>query len=225
MRAAVSADAAENSDEIAAAIHKGLGEPVRQAVKALLQTQEPEQIINDRLIPALDAVGDDFEKGKLFLPQMIQSAQAAQAGFEEIKNFLAAHPKAQGESFTLEQRGIVLATVHGDVHDIGKNIVKVILENYGFPVLDLGRDVPAEKVVEAVKAHHIRLVGLSALMTTTLKSMEETIAALRRENLPCKVMVGGAVLTEEYAKKIGADFYARDAKASADIAKAVLIGG
>jgi 5-methyltetrahydrofolate--homocysteine methyltransferase len=170
-------------------------------------------------------VGDDFEKGKLFLPQMIQSAQAAQAGFEEIKNFLAAHPKSQGESFTLEQRGIVLATVHGDVHDIGKNIVKVILENYGFPVLDLGRDVPAEKVVEAVKAHHIRLVGLSALMTTTLKSMEETIAALRRENLPCKVMVGGAVLTEEYAKKIGADFYARDAKASADIAKAVLIGG
>ena len=225
VRAAVSADAAESSDEIAAAIHKGLGEPVRQAVKALLQTQEPEQIINERLIPALDAVGDDFEKGKLFLPQMIQSAQAAQAGFEEIKNFLAAHPKAQGESFTLEQRGIVLATVHGDVHDIGKNIVKVILENYGFPVLDLGRDVPAEKVVEAVKAHHIRLVGLSALMTTTLKSMEETIAALRRENLPCKVMVGGAVLTEEYAKKIGADFYAKDAKASADIAKAVLIGG
>ena len=225
VRTAVSADAADDSDEIAAAIHKGLGEPVRQAVKALLQTQEPEQIINERLIPALDAVGNDFEKGKLFLPQMIQSAQAAQAGFEEIKNFLAAHPKAQGESFTLEQRGIVLATVHGDVHDIGKNIVKVILENYGFPVLDLGRDVPAEKVVEAVKAHHIRLVGLSALMTTTLKSMEETIAALRRENLPCKVMVGGAVLTEEYAKKIGADFYARDAKASADIAKAVLIGG
>ena len=216
---------AKELDEIAAAIHKGLGEPVRQAVKALLQTQEPEQIINDRLIPALDAVGDDFEKGKLFLPQMIQSAQAAQAGFEEIKNFLAAHPKAQGQSFTLEQRGIVLATVHGDVHDIGKNIVKVILENYGFPVLDLGRDVPAEKVVEAVKAHHIRLVGLSALMTTTLKSMEETIAALRRENLPCKVMVGGAVLTEEYAKKIGADFYARDAKASADIAKVVLIEG
>lgn len=216
---------AKELDEIAAAIHKGLGEPVRQAVKALLQTQEPEQIINDRLIPALDVVGDDFEKGKLFLPQMIQSAQAAQAGFEEIKNFLAAHPKAQGESFTLEQRGIVLATVHGDVHDIGKNIVKVILENYGFPVLDLGRDVPAEKVVEAVKAHHIRLVGLSALMTTTLKSMEETIAALRRENLPCKVMVGGAVLTEEYAKKIGADFYARDAKASADIAKVVLIEG
>lgn len=216
---------AKELDEIAAAIHKGLGEPVRQAVKALLQTQEPEQIINDRLIPALDVVGDDFEKGKLFLPQMIQSAQAAQAGFEEIKNFLAAHPKAQGQSFTLEQRGIVLATVHGDVHDIGKNIVKVILENYGFPVLDLGRDVPAEKVVEAVKAHHIRLVGLSALMTTTLKSMEETIAALRRENLPCKVMVGGAVLTEEYAKKIGADFYARDAKASADIAKVVLIEG
>ena len=153
---------------------------------------------------------------------MIQSAQAAQAGFAEIKEYLAAHPKAQGQSFTLAQKGIVLATVHGDVHDIGKNIVKVILENYGFPVLDLGRDVPAQAVVDAVRQHHIRLVGLSALMTTTLKSMEETIAALHQAGLPCKVMVGGAVLTEEYAMKIGADFYAKDAKASADIAKQVL---
>ena len=113
----------------------------------------------------------------------------------------------------------------GDVHDIGKNIVKVILENYGFEVIDLGRDVPVETVVNTVREKNVHLVGLSALMTTTLKSMEETIAALRRENLPCKVMVGGAVLTEEYVKKIGADFYARDAKASADIAKAVLIEG
>ena len=210
------------TDPIAQAIHKGLGDPVREEVKALLQTQEPEQIINDRLIPALDAVGDDFEKGRLFLPQMIQSAQAAQAGFAEIKEYLAAHPKTQGQSFTLAQKGIVLATVHGDVHDIGKNIVKVILENYGFPVLDLGRDVPAQAVVDAVRQHHIRLVGLSALMTTTLKSMEETIAALHQAGLPCKVMVGGAVLTEEYAMKIGADFYAKDANASADIAKQVL---
>ena len=116
----------------------------------------------------------------------------------------------------------MLATVHGDVHDIGKNIVKVILENYGYPVIDLGRDVPTEQVVAAVEQHHIRLVGLSALMTTTLKSMEETIAALHQKGLDCKIMVGGAVLTEEYAAKIGADFYAKDAKASADIAKKVL---
>ena len=119
--------------------------------------------------------------------------------------------------------GIVLATVHGDVHDIGKNIVKVILENYGFPVIDLGRDVPAERVVQAVREHSIRLVGLSALMTTTLKSMEETIALLHQQQPDCKIMVGGAVLTEEYAKKIGADFYAKDAKASADIARSVLL--
>ena len=167
-------------------------------------------------------VGQEFEQGKIFLPQMIQSAQAAQAGFEEIKNFLTNHPKADTPSLSLAQKGIVLATVHGDVHDIGKNIVKVILENYGFPVLDLGRDVPAQKVVAAVKEHSIKLVGLSALMTTTLKSMEETIAALRAENLDCKVMVGGAVLTEDYAMKIGADFYAKDAKQSVDIAKKVL---
>lgn len=210
-----------HTDELTDAIRKGLGESVRQSVREQLQENEPEEIINHKLIPALDLVGQDFEQGKIFLPQMIQSAQAAQAGFEEIKNFLAAHPNAAASEFSLSQKGIVLATVHGDVHDIGKNIVKVILENYGFPVLDLGRDVPAEKVVEAVKQHHIRLVGLSALMTTTLKSMEETIAALRAEKLDCKIMVGGAVLTEEYAMKIGADFYAKDAKASADIAKHV----
>lgn len=117
---------------------------------------------------------------------------------------------------------IVIATVHGDVHDIGKNIVKVILENYGFNVIDLGRDVPAERVVEAARDKDVKLVGLSALMTTTLSSMEETIKAIHEAQLDCKIMVGGAVLTEDYALKIGADFYARDAKQSADIAKAVL---
>ena len=209
-------------DPLTDGIKKGLAESVRREVAALLTSQEPEEIINTKLIPALDVVGQEFEQGKIFLPQMIQSAQAAQAGFEEIKNFLANHPKADTPSLSLAQKGIVLATVHGDVHDIGKNIVKVILENYGFPVLDLGRDVPAQKIVAAVKEHSIKLVGLSALMTTTLKSMEETIAALRTENLDCKVMVGGAVLTEDYAMKIGADFYAKDAKQSVDIAKKVL---
>ena len=169
-------------------------------------------------MPALTEVGARYERGELFLPQLLQSAGAAQAAFEPIRARLPAQAS--------EGAGrVVLATVQGDVHDIGKNIVKVLLLNYGFAVTDLGKDVPPARVLEAVRETGARLVGLSALMTTTLKSMEETIAALRRENLPCKVMVGGAVLTEEYAKKIGADFYARDAKASADIAKAVLIGG
>lgn len=210
-------------DPLTAAIQKGLGESVRREVCLLLEGCEAETIINERLIPALDLVGQEFESGKIFLPQMIQSAQAAQAGFEEIKRFLSARPQQDSSHQPLDSKGIVLATVHGDVHDIGKNIVKVILENYGFPVIDLGRDVPAERVVQAVREHGIRLVGLSALMTTTLKSMEETIALLHQQQPDCKIMVGGAVLTEEYAKKIGADFYAKDAKASADIARSVLL--
>ena len=220
--ATASPAAQNNADALTEAIKRGLGESVRREVAALLQTVEPEEIINTRLIPALDIVGQEFETGTIFLPQMIQSAQAAQSGFEEIKNFLSAHPKAQSASQSLQQKGIVLATVHGDVHDIGKNIVKVILENYGYPVIDLGRDVPPEQVVAAIEQHHLRLVGLSALMTTTLKSMEETIALIHARGLDCKIMVGGAVLTEEYALRIGADFYAKDAKASADIAKKVL---
>ena len=153
---------------------------------------------------------------------MIQSAQAAQAGFDEIKSYLSLHPMENTFEENSSSRTILLATVAGDVHDIGKNIVKVILENYGFPVIDLGRDVPTGKIVEAIKEHRIHLVGLSALMTTTLHSMEETIKAIHKEKLDCKIMVGGAVLTEEYALSIGADFYAQDAKQSADIAKAVL---
>ena len=143
-----------------------------------------------------------------------QAASAAQSAFEEIKNVIA----QKGEGSASKGR-IVLATVKGDVHDIGKNIVKVILENYGFEVIDLGRDVPVETVVNTVREKNVHLVGLSALMTTTLKSMEETIRALHDARLDCKIMVGGAVLTPEYAKKIGADWYAKDAKQSADIAK------
>ena len=148
------------------------------------------------------------------LPQLLQAASAAQSAFEEIKNVIA----QKGEGSASKGR-IVLATVKGDVHDIGKNIVKVILENYGFEVIDLGRDVPVETVVDTVREKDVHLVGLSALMTTTLKSMEETIAALHAAKLDCKIMVGGAVLTPEYAEKIGADWYAKDAKRSADIAK------
>ena len=196
------------------AVEQGLKGDAAACTKALLEEKEPLDLVDGALIPALDIVGAKYEKGKLFLPQLLQAASAAQSAFDVIKTVLA----QRGGAGAAKGR-IVLATVKGDVHDIGKNIVKVILENYGFEVLDLGRDVPVETVVDTVRREHIRLVGLSALMTTTLKSMEETIAALHKAKLDCKVMVGGAVLTPEYAAKIGADWYAKDAKRSADIAK------
>ena len=196
------------------AVEQGLKGDAAACTKALLEEKEPLDLVDGALIPALDIVGAKYEKGKLFLPQLLQAASAAQSAFDVIKTVLA----QRGGAGAAKGR-IVLATVKGDVHDIGKNIVKVILENYGFEVLDLGRDVPVETVVDTVRREHIRLVGLSALMTTTLKSMEETIAALHEAKLDCKVMVGGAVLTPEYAAKIGADWYAKDAKRSADIAK------
>ncbi len=196
------------------AVEQGLKGEAAAHTRALLAGHEPLDLVDHALIPALDVVGAGYEKGTLFLPQLLQSASAAQAAFEEIKAAVAKNG-APGSS----KGKIVLATVKGDVHDIGKNIVRVILENYGFEVLDLGRDVPPEKVVEAVRESGARLVGLSALMTTTLKSMAETIEALHKAKLDCKVMVGGAVLTERYALEIGADWYAKDAKRSADIAK------
>ena len=196
------------------AVEQGLKGEAAAHTRALLAGHEPLDLVDHALIPALDAVGAGYEKGTLFLPQLLQSASAAQAAFEEIKAAVAKNG-APGSS----KGKIVLATVKGDVHDIGKNIVRVILENYGFEVLDLGRDVPPEKVVEAVRKSGARLVGLSALMTTTLKSMADTIEALHKAKLDCKIMVGGAVLTERYALEIGADWYAKDAKRSADIAK------
>ena len=196
------------------AVEKGLKGEAAAQTRALLETKEPLELVDEALIPALDIVGNKYEKGTLFLPQLLQAASAAQSAFEEIKTAIARKGAAN------ESKGrIVIATVKGDVHDIGKNIVKVILENYGFEVIDLGRDVPVETVVNTVREKNVHLVGLSALMTTTLKSMEETIAALHEAKLDCKIMVGGAVLTPEYAKKIGADWYAKDAKRSADIAK------
>ena len=173
------------------AVEKGLKGEAAARTRALLEEKEPLELVDEALIPALDIVGAKYEKGTLFLPQLLQAAKGR----------------------------IVIATVKGDVHDIGKNIVRVILENYGFEVIDLGRDVPVETVVNTVREKDVHLVGLSALMTTTLKSMEETIRALHDAKLDCKIMVGGAVLTPEYAKKIGADWYAKDAKQSADIAK------
>ena len=207
----------QSGDALFEAVRRGLKAEARAAAEDALQNREPLEVVNTSLIPALDAVGDGFEKGTVFLPQLLQSATAAQAAFEAVKAAIARTGQTSGG-----KGRIVIATVEGDVHDIGKNIVRVILENYGYDVLDLGRDVPPAKVVEAVQATGARLVGLSALMTTTVPAMQATIEALHAAELPCKVMVGGAVLTPNYAKQIGADFYAKDAKASADIAKEVL---
>jgi len=203
---------------LAQIVVSGLKGEAPAAVRALLETTDAMTVVDDILIPALDQVGADFEAGRVFLPQLIQAAGAAQAAFEVIRERLSAQPGGDGAP----KGTIVLATVKGDIHDIGKNIVKVLLENYGYPVVDLGRDVEPAAVVEAVKKHAAPLVGLSALMTTTLGSMEATIRLLRREQLPCKVVVGGAVLTADYAQKIGADFYAKDAKESVDVARRVI---
>lgn len=199
------------------AILKGLKQETANLTARLLETMDELDVINQKLIPALDVVGERYEKQIIFLPQLINAANAACAGFDLIRDRIAARG---GES--VSKGKILLATVEGDIHDIGKNIVRVVLENYGYQVLDLGRDVPVQRVVEAAVAQDIRLVGLSALMTTTVESMRRTIAALRESGHPCKIFVGGAVLTPDYAREIGADYYAKDAKASADIAKEVL---
>ena len=197
-------------------VEAGLKSEAGQAARRLLAEREPMDVVDNILIPALDRVGADFESGRVFLPQLIQSAGAAQAAFEVIREMLSGQPGRETDKGT-----IVLATVKGDIHDIGKNTVKVLLENYGYTVIDLGKDVDPAAVVEAARKHGAALVGLSALMTTTLKSMEETIALLHREKVPCKTVVGGAVLTPEYAAQIGADFYAKDAKESVDVARRV----
>lgn len=199
------------------AIENGLKGDCARLTEELLKTEDPMDIVNGVLIPALDQTGTQFEQGQIFLPQLIQSATAAQSCFEVIKKHIAGSGGAQ-----VSKGKIVLATVKGDIHDIGKNIVKVLLENYGYTVIDLGRDVDPRLVLDAVREHGIKLVGLSALMTTTLGAMEETIALLRANGADCKVMVGGAVLTPEYAEMIGADYYCRDAKESVDTAKKVL---
>nr|WP_207734936.1 homocysteine S-methyltransferase family protein [Zhenpiania hominis] len=203
-------------NELFHALEKGMKGETVHAVQKLLETKDEMAVVNDYLIPALDKVGQGFEKGTIFLPQMMQAATAAQGGFEVIKERLAASGKAG-----VSKGQVVIATVKGDIHDIGKNIVKVIMENYGFEMIDLGRDVPAETIVNTVVEKNIQLVGLSALMTTTLKSMEETIAAVRAAAPDCKFLVGGAVLTPDYAEKIGADYYCKDAMKSVEAAKEV----
>ncbi len=201
---------------LAESIAKGLKDRAYAAVTELLREQEPLTIINGQMIPALDRVGKGFENGTVFLPQLLMSAEAAKAAFEVIKEKMAEGGVVQEKKGT-----IILATVKGDIHDIGKNIVKVLLENYGYDVIDLGKDVPPEKIVETAVRDEVKLVGLSALMTTTVPSMEETIKQLREVAPDVKVMVGGAVLTEGYAKTIGADQYCRDAMASVNYAEGI----
>ena len=215
-KSAAGAAGTETGDALQDAIVRGLKAEAAALAKEALQTESELALVDGRLIPALDRVGEGYEAGRVFLPQLLSAAQAAQAVFEVIRTSLA---EKGGES--VKRDALLVATVRGDVHDIGKNIVKTVLENYGFDVLDLGRDVAPEAVVEAVRERNIRLVGLSALMTTTLPSMEETVAQLRRLPNPPKVFVGGAVVTPEYAQRIGADYYAKDAKASVEIAKKV----
>ena len=189
----------------------------KEAAGAALLSSDPLSVINEELIPALDEVGKGFEAGSVFLPQLLMSAEAAKAAFAVMKETMA----ASGE--TGESRGkVILATVQGDIHDIGKNIVKVLLENYGFDVIDLGRDVPPETVAEAAETSHVPVVGLSALMTTTVPAMAATIRLLRERTPWVKVMVGGAVLTKEYADSIGADAYCKDAMASVNFAMEVV---
>lgn len=215
-KSAAGAAGTETGDALQDAIVRGLKAEAAALAKEALQTESELALVDGRLIPALDRVGEGYEAGRVFLPQLLSAAQAAQAVFEVIRTSLA---EKGGES--VKRDALLVATVRGDVHDIGKNIVKTVLENYGYDVLDLGRDVAPEAVVEAVRERNIRLVGLSALMTTTLPSMEETVAQLRRLPNPPKVFVGGAVVTPEYAQRIGADYYAKDAKASVEIAKKV----
>lgn len=198
-------------------IVKGFKEQAYKATIQRLNESDPIEIINNELVPALDIVGKGFEKGTMFLPQLLMSAEAAKSGFEAIKEYVKAQGTTQAKKAT-----IVIATVKGDIHDIGKNIVKVLLENYGYDVIDLGKDVPVETVVDKVVETKAPLVGLSALMTTTVVSMEETIKALRKAAPWCKIMVGGAVLTQEYADMIGADFYGKDAMQSVYYAESLL---
>lgn len=220
--AAVKAEKPKTSESFASelqrAVIKGFKDKAGELTRELLTTLQPLEIVNKEIIPALNTVGVGFEKKTMYLPQLLMSAEAAKSAFEVIKSFMADDEK------NAEKSTFVIATVHGDIHDIGKNIVKLLLENYGFKVIDLGKDVPPEKIVETVMETHAPLVGLSALMTTTVPAMEETIKQLKEKAPWCKSVVGGAVLTQEYADKIGADKYAKDAMETVRYAEGVSNG-
>ncbi len=206
MPAAKSKAAAEGNSPLQTAIIRGLCEQAKTLTAEMLTAQPPLNVINEQIIPALDVVGKGFESGKMFLPQLLMSASAASGAFEVIKSSASADPSAQGGKFT-----VVLATVKGDIHDIGKNIVKLLLENYGYTVIDMGRDVPPEDILAKVLETGAPVAALSALMTTTVPAMAETIALIHEKAPFCRVIVGGAVLNPEYAQRIGADAYGKDA--------------
>ena len=206
----------ESSLTLKEAIEKGLKEKSSEITAAMLSENAPLDIVNAHVIPALDDVGKRFEEKKLFLPQLLMSAEAAKASFEVIKAGMAA------DGGSIKKGSIVIATVYGDIHDIGKNIVKLLLENYGYNVIDLGKNVPPETILEAVIENHAPLVGLSALMTTTVPAMEETVRLVKEKAPWCKTVVGGAVLSQDYADKIGADKYAADAMESVRYAESVI---
>lgn len=201
------------------AIVKGLKEQASEITREMLSSAEALDIIQEEIIPALDIVGKGFEEKTVYLPQLLMSAEAAKNSFEVIKEKLTAEG---GQQNAVEKCTVVIATVHGDIHDIGKNIVKLLLDNYGFKVIDLGKDVPAEEVVKAVIEHHAPIAGLSALMTTTVPAMEQTIKMLKEQAPWCKIVVGGAVLNQEYADKINSDKYAKDAMETVRYADSLL---
>jgi 5-methyltetrahydrofolate--homocysteine methyltransferase len=205
-----------SNDELIQVIIKGLKEESAEITKNILKKKTEIEVVNEILIPALNIVGEKYEKGEIFLPQLIQSAETVKCSFDVIQSRLILNDENR-----INRGTIILATVKGDIHDIGKNIVKTVLENYGFEIIDLGKDVSKEKIVEEAKEKNVKLVGLSALMTTTVKSMEETIKALKSENIKCKIFVGGAVLNQEYADMIDADYYAKDAKEAVEIAEKI----
>ena len=208
--------ASSDLGDIESIIINGLVEDAQSKVNEMLNFLTPTQIIDEYLIPALDKVGRKYETGEIFLPQLIQSAETAKSAFEAIKSYIV---KTGAGNTSISKGKIILATVRGDIHDIGKNIVKILLENYGFDVIDLGKDVPEEEIIRHIKAHNVRLVGLSALMTTTAQNMAKTIKAIRAEGLDCGIMVGGAVLNPEFARNIGADYYGKDAQEAVRIAQ------
>ena len=206
----------EPAIDLSYAVEKGLMEQAREDTRTLLKDKKPLEIIDTYLIPSLDKVGQGFEQGTLFLPQLLMSADAAKASFEILKDSMTKE--------TIQIKGkIILATVKGDIHDIGKNIVKVMLENYGYEVIDLGKDVDPEVIVKTAIKEDVSLVGLSALMTTTVTNMEATIKALHQYKPDTKIVVGGAVLTQEYADKIHADHYAKDAMATVRYADSLFV--
>lgn len=214
------ADVADAVSHLAECVLEGRGTPVAAATEQLLETHDGLAVINDIFVPVLDVVGQKYDEGVFFLPQLMASAEAAKAGFDLIRDHTQAAASAPGTTNAAGDRAIIVATVQGDIHDIGKNIVKMLLENYGFTVIDLGRDVAPEAVLAAARDTHARLVGLSALMTTTVGAMERTIQLVHEQLPGVAVMVGGAVITQEFADQIGADFYAKDAAASTRVASA-----